>query len=168
MMLIWIIRLTLALVALAGAPVWADDAPAKGLEKLLKETGIPYARQDDGTFEVKLQLQGVTLALTLREHTFLRLTEKDGSPVKVVLLSCQVVALEEDDRPSRDLLRKIAELNQKEMLIGNVGLEKQGVYYNSYFWLRTADREQLAHQLFIAHDTTRKLRKELEPFLKEK
>jgi hypothetical protein len=53
------------------------------------------------------------------------------------------------------------------IIIGNIGMDKQAIYYDSSFWLRTADVQLLKNQLQIAHFLRLGLRKELLPYMQE-
>ena len=133
----------------------------------MKETKLPYKARDNGLFDIPLKLDDFSITIHATEHAFRVMKDPNGSPAHIVLLVAEVAPLQ-GKKASSDLLRKILELNEKEILIGNIGLDKRTIHLNSSFWLRTADADLFRKQLMIMADTAEKLRKELMPILDEK
>lgn len=134
----------------------------KSLEALLKEAGLDYNRTADGQhYRIAVVYNGEPSVITAWEANL-----APGPQYKVARLGCIVATLPKEFRPSVAMLRRIAELNDN-MIIGNIGMDKDGIYYGSSFWLRTADVQLLKDQLTVAHFTRLNLRKELLPYMKE-
>jgi hypothetical protein len=135
----------------------------KSLEGLLKEAkdaGLDYSRTADGQYRIPVEIGGEASVITVNEQTIM-------GDEKVACLWCVIAPLPKEFRPSVAMLRRIAEMNCK-MLIGNIGmLDKNGIFYDSSFWLRTADVELLRKQLFVAHACRLNFRKELLPYMQE-
>jgi len=133
----------------------------KSLEGLLKEAkdaGLDYSRTADGQYRIPVEIGGEASVITVREHSM--------GDEKVAYLWCVIAPLPKEFRPSVAMLRRIAEMNSN-IIIGNIGMDKQAIYYDSSFWLRTADVQLLKNQLQIAHFLRLGLRKELLPYMQE-
>ncbi|MGO9601280.1 MAG: YbjN domain-containing protein [Isosphaeraceae bacterium] len=128
------------------------------LEGLLKEAGLDYSRTTDGQYRTALDIGGEASVITA--------SEKHIGEQKVAYLWCVVTTVPKEFRPTVAMLRRIAEMNNG-LIIGNIGMDKQAIYYDSSFWLRTADERLLKDQLAVAHYTRLNLRKELLPYLQE-
>ena len=131
----------------------------KSLEGLLKEGGLGYIRTTDGQFyRIPVEISGEASMVIGREFPMW--------DEKVARLVCIVATLPKEFRPSVAMLRRIAEMNGN-IIVGNIGMDKDGIYYSSSFWLRTADVQLLKNQLVLAHFTRLNLRKELLPYTQE-
>ena len=130
----------------------------KSLEGLLKEGGLDYIRTTDGQFyRIPVEIGGEASMVIGREYLM--------GDEKVARLGCIVATLPKEFRPSVAMLRRIAEMNGN-IIIGNIGMDKDGIYYSSSLWLRTADVQLLKNQLALAHFGA-DLRKELLPYTQE-
>jgi len=133
----------------------------KSLEGLLKEAkdaGLDYSRTADGQYRIPVEIGGEASVITVRERFM--------GDEKVAYLYCVIAPLPKEFRPSVAMLRRIAEMNSN-IIIGNIGMDKHAIYYDSSFWLRTADVQLLKNQLALAHFSRLGLRKELLPFMQE-
>ena len=135
------------------------------LKKLLDEAGLDYAHTKEGLFKIILTSKGRS-ALVVAEEVTLYADDK-GNPVKLVYFWTEVVSVPDGFKHPANMLRRIAEINDK-LRVGNVGITSQGgVFYNSSFWLSTANTQILQDELALAFFTIPDLRKDLLPFVKE-
>ncbi len=131
----------------------------KSLEGLLKEAkdaGLDYSRTADGQYRIPVEIGGEASVITVREHSM--------GDEKVAYFWCVVAPLPKEFRPSVVMLRRIAEMNSN-IIIGNIGMDKHAIYYDSSFWLRTADVQLLKNQLALAHFSRLGIRKEFLPYM---
>jgi len=123
--------------------------------KEAKDAGLDYSRTADGQYRIPLEFGGEASVITVKEHSM--------GDEKVAYLWCVVAPLPQEFRRSVAMLRRIAEMNSN-IIIGNIGMDKHAIYYDSSFWLRTADVQLLKNQLALAHFSRLGLRKELLPY----
>jgi hypothetical protein len=139
---------------------------ATSLETLLKDSGFDYTRTEQGTFRICVSAQNETTLIVAQETSVGKDSKNDD--LKLVYLFCQVLEVPKDFKHPPAMLKKLAELNDK-LLVGKLSVNEQNgnIFYNSSFWLRTADKTVLTNELSLGHFNRIQFRKELEPFLKE-
>ena len=150
-----------------------DAAPASSggmsLEQLLDAAGFAYQKQtfDDGSvaYRITVESNGEVSIVVASERT-MGWKDSKGNDVKLVYIWSTIAPVAEGVELPAPMLKRIGELNDT-YLIGGISAPKGGVYYCNSFWLRTADPEILADELFLAHNSRLSLRKELLPYLSE-
>lgn len=135
---------------------------ASSLEELLKEAQLEYTRSDDGTIRIVVSEGGETTLIYAKERSY---GDNPNSDLKLVYLYCVVKPARKSGQVPEAQLKKMAELNDK-MPVGKVSLNEDDgtIYYNSSFWLATADKKTLAAELYIAHLMRQELKKILDAF----
>jgi len=141
----------------------------QSLEQLLDASGFAYSKQtfDDGSvaYRVTVEANGEVSVVVASERT-MGWKDSKGNDVKLIYIWTTITPVAEGVELPAPMLKRIGELND-QYLIGGVSAPKGGVYYCNSFWLRTADPEILADELFLAHNSRIALRKELLPFMSE-
>ncbi len=103
------------------------------------------------------------------ETTLVSMTQDgigDEPKLRVACLYTEVLELPSSFKPSQAMLKKMAEMNDS-YLVGRLSLDRDGIWYQSSFWLNRADTDILMAELVIAHMARKDARKELMPFLQE-
>jgi len=137
------------------------EQKAVTLEGLLKEGQIDYIKAPEGYFKIIVTIEDETTLVMAEEESLA------GRPdLRLALLYTGVLQVPEGVQPSRAMLKKMAELNGS-LLIGNLSLEEDTVFYNSSFWLDNANSKILGVELALAHMIRSGARKELLPFVEE-
>ncbi|MGA9363588.1 MAG: YbjN domain-containing protein [Bacteroidota bacterium] len=150
------------LVGLFFVVLGSTSFAAGSLEELLKKAQIEYTRGDDGTLKIVVSYEGETTLIAAKERSF---GDNQDSELKLVYLYCVVLPGRKDGQLPAAELKKMAELNDK-MPVGKVSLSEDDgtIFYNSSFWLATADEKTLATELYIAHMMRQELKKILVGF----
>jgi hypothetical protein len=147
----------------------APAASGQSLEQLLDAAGFAYAKQnfDDGSvaYRVTVESNGEVSVVVASERT-MGWKDSKGNDVKLIYIWSTITPVAEGVELPAPMLKRMAEIND-QYLIGGVSAPKGGVYYCNSFWLRTADPEILADELYLAHNSRISLRKELLPYLSE-
>lgn len=150
----------------AAAPA---SSGGMSLEQLLDAAGFAYQKQtfEDGNvaYRITVESNGEVSIVVASERT-MGWKDSKGNDVKLVYIWSTITPVAEGVELPAPMLKRIGELND-QYLIGGISAPKGGVYYCNSFWLRTADPEILADELFLAHNSRLSLRKELMPYLSE-
>jgi hypothetical protein len=125
---------------------------------LLKQADISYTITKGGHFKIPFTINEETTLVTAH-------VAKLGD-YQLVYLYCVVRNLPDGRSASPELLRKIAELNDR-MLVGKLSINGSNVMYNSSFWLASATVDVLVSELMVAHFYRTTCAKEMEPFIME-
>jgi hypothetical protein len=135
--------------------------PSKSLEGLLKESGLDYVRTPEGAYKILVSVEGEATLVVALERAL-----GESEDLKLVYLYCSVVEVPKGFKHPPAMLKKMAEVNDR-LIVGKLGMsgDTGDVFYNSSFWLRTADSKILVMELALAHQLRAQLRKELLPFL---
>jgi hypothetical protein len=154
--------------ALAKAPA---GPASKGLEELLKETGLAYSRREDPAsgqvlYRVTFEGGGEVSVIVVTEPKPWTWKYKDGSAVRPIACWSTITPVPRDFRPPPAMLKKMAELNNR-LPMGSIGLGNDAIFHNNGFFSRNLDGETLLFYLASAHFDRLNCRKELVPFLTE-
>ena len=153
-------------VAQAGLADTATEQaakPAKSLEDLIKETGVPYKSVGDGQFLVAFPVNDTTTTNMLVGESALAGQEK----FKVITIACKVMDGTKEKKPSAAFLLKITGFDFQTDL-GRVGVDKNNnVWYQSSLWKSTATGETLAYDLVFADNYRQKVAKTLQSVSEE-
>lgn len=156
---------TVAAVLVAGIVVtYTHDARAgmaTSLENLLKESGFKYEKADKFFLVPINDEEDRRIVVALSE---VALGGKDE--LRLVSLFVANPIVEAGARPSTELLRTLAELNDG-LVVGklSMGGDKGAVIYSSSFWLRGADKNTLTTECALAVITWGAMREKLRPFV---
>lgn len=130
------------------------------LEGLLKAAGIRYTAPQEGFYRIEgKDNEGGTSVIVAAER-------KVGAK-KIAYFVSLVAPLPKEFEPPVEMLKRIMKMNCGQIGIGDVSLDNTSLYYDSSFWLRTADAEQITDQLRVAHFVTQVVRRELVPYIGE-
>lgn len=154
------------LVALFLTTVSSSAIAQKSLKALLDSDSnrLDYVYDTERqSFRILVSDQGEASLIIAKEKSF----GDDDPNWKIVYLYCVVIEAPKGFKHPEAMLKRMAELNDN-MLVGKVGITEEGnIYYDSSFWLRTADASILRQELAIAHMLRIALKKELLPFMEE-
>ena len=141
-----------AQAGLADTTTGQAAKPAKSLEDLIKETGVPYKSVGDGQFLLAFPVNDTTTTNMLVREVALAGQEK----FKMITIACKVMDGTKEKKPSAALLLKIAEFDYQTDL-GRIGVDKDNnVWYQSSLWKSTATGETLAYDLVFADNYRQK------------
>lgn len=175
---VWLARfLVVGLLAALGSQARAQEAkqspqpvtqaPASGptLESLLKAAGMPTYKIGNNLYKVLMSPgTGTDVAPVL----ILEWSPSGDTGPKVARVSALALQVPEGFKHPAAMLKKMAEMSERFVIGKPVLSPKTGhVYYNSAFWLRTADEKTLKIELEIAFYTAKTIAKELKPFVTE-
>jgi len=145
------------------AALASEALAAKDIESLLKASEMMYTKDKDGSFNVMVSIEGDASLVVVSETGF-----GTEANMKLVYLWSLIKEVPKGYHHPPALLKKIAELND-QFVVGKVSVnaETGHVFYNSSFWLRTADAEVVVNELVLAHVLRQQAKKDLLPFFQE-
>ena len=133
------------------------DKPAKSLEAMIKELGVPYKALDDGKFLVVFSVDDTSTTNMILGETSLAGDDK----LKMITIACKVMDGTKDKKPSPAFLKALADFDYQTD-IGRVGLDSDNlVWYQSSLWKATATTETLTYDMLLAHTNRQKVAKTL-------
>ena len=156
-------RTRLVIAALLVAALASQAFAAKDIESLLKAAGMMYTKDKDGSFNVMVSIEGDASLVVVSETGF-----GTEANMKLVYLWSVIKEVPTGYQHPAPLLKKTAELNDR-FVVGKVSVSPAtgNLYYNSSFWLRTADEKTMGKELIFAHVLRQQAKKELLPFFDE-
>jgi len=131
---------------------------------LIKAAELNSFKLDQGVYKVLIS-PGTTsevVPVIIRETSF------GATGPKVALVFVRALKVPDGFRHPAPMLKKIAEMNDR-ILIGRLSVNaKSGhIFYNSAFWLRSADKKTLIAELQIAFHMSKAIVRDLKPFVTE-
>jgi|GEM_PF-2764755 len=156
-----VIAVVVSAIAFRPSPAVSSETAAVTLEGMLEELQLDYIKRGEGFYKIIVSIEDETSMIIATEDML------GGNPdLKLVFLYTRVAQIPEGVQPSRAMLKRMAEINGG-LLIGNLSLDGDSVFYNSSFWLGNADSDTLAVELALGHMMRSDARKELLPFIEE-
>jgi hypothetical protein len=148
----------------AEKPAAKAAAQSPTLEGLIKAAELTSFKLNNGMYKVLLSpgTGSQVVPVILREGSL------GSSGVKIVYLWACVLEVPEGFKHPAAMLKKLADANDN-IVIGrlSVNAKNGNVFYNSGFWLRTADEKTLLAELEIAFHMATSVNKDLKPFVTE-
>lgn len=141
----------LAAFPLAASAQDVTDAPAKSLESLLSQTNFMYRKLDSGLYRIAVE-RDAGMTSVMAEEVTMSWKDNDGNDVKRILIYCWISDTPEGFVANRPLLEKVVEMN-RGFQIGRIDQNKNGFFFTTGIWTRTADVQQLTHEIYIAANT---------------
>lgn len=156
------IALTVSML-LTLRPMQAADIPT--VEGLLKKSEFDYVKAADNAFKVIVEYKDESSVLFVDEVSLSE--DENKAESKMVRVSTMILDVPDGFKHPPAMLKKVAMLNDP-LLVGRLSVSDDGdVYYQSTFWLRTADEVITTNELAYAHFNRLAYKKELKPFLSE-